>query len=434
MYPLKPPAVYAHESVAGNPQYRARLERVVAALEEPVEPVIYADDDLPRIIAQENLFENCGIMGEMDEVPDPKLVFNTFRFDGRRNERVEWLTGQAQISPELATTLLGYRPWTWANYNLEGDPARHDKVCRPCWRMHFQRGCAHKCSYCGLGCVLISAVNSDEWCDNLGRLIQAHPWQETYLLEDDADVPGLEPELGCLGEIIEWFGTLQDRYLIIHTKSWTSAWISDLRHSGNTIIVWSISGDTQSREIEPVCGTTGERIEAARVAQDAGYQVRYKFKPIVPVCNWREEATAAIDLVFENTSPDLISLCMYMWQDVATMKRRLPVELLDPWALEAAEEAGITPSDTRTAPFPDDVRAEVYLHYLREIRRHAPDLPVSLSTESFTMWKRLEAELGCTATNYVCGCGPNSTPGRACLTQHPFKIAAAGPQGDFNSM
>lgn len=434
MYPLSPPAVYAHESVTANPTYRNRLQRVVDALENSVEPIIYSDEDLPHIINRHNLFENCGNMGEMDVVPDPKLVFNTFRFDGKRDERVAWLAERAEVGESFAASLLGYRPWAWANYNLEGDPVRHDKVCRPCWRLHFQRGCVHKCAYCGLGGVLISAVNSDEWCENLGRLIEAHPWQETYLLEDDADVPGLEPELGCLGEIVEWFGTLEDRYVIIHTKSWNAEWMTDLRHNGNTIIVWSISADTQSREIEPVCGTTGERIEAARIAQEAGYQIRYKFKPIIPVRNWRQEASEAIDLLFQKTDPDVISLCVFMWHNVDQMKAKLPVALLDPWALEAAEEAGLTPSETRAAPFPADVRAEIYRHYFREIRKHNPDVPVSLSTENFTMWKRLEDELGCTATNYVCGCGPNSTPGRTCLTEHPFRIASGGPQGDFNEM
>jgi hypothetical protein len=434
MYAINPPAVYAHETVAANPKYRARLECVVSALQTPVEPVIFSDEDLPRIIKEERLFENCGTMGEMAEVPDPKLVLNTFRFDGRRQERTEWLAGEAGVSLHYATALLGYRPWQWANYNLPGDPAQHDKVCRPCWRLHFQRGCLHKCAYCGLGGVLISAVNSDEWCDNLGRLMDAHPWQETYLLEDDADVPGLEPELGCLGEIIEWFGTRPGRYVIIHTKTWNADWMSDLKHNGNTIIVWSISGDTQSRLIEPVCGTTEERIEAARVAQEAGYQIRYKFKPIIPVRNWREDASAAIEQLFAMTNPDVISLCVYMWQDIETMKRRLPVDLLDPWALQAAEEAAITPGQTRTAPFPDDVRAEIYLHHLREIRRHNPDVPVSLSTENFTMWKRLEGELGCSATNYVCGCGPNATPGRRCLSEHAFRIAEGGPVGEFDGM
>ena len=126
MYRLSPPAVYAHDSVTADPRYKLRLQRVVDALETRVEPVIFADEDLPRIINEERLFENCGNMGEMDEVPDPKLVLNTFRFDGKREERTQWLAEAAQVAPHHAEALLGYRPWAWANYNLEGDPARHD--------------------------------------------------------------------------------------------------------------------------------------------------------------------------------------------------------------------------------------------------------------------------------------------------------------------
>ena len=436
MYPLSPPAVYAHESVVADPRYRGRLERVLNALEEDVEAIIFCDEDLPRMIEEDGLLRNCTAMGEMEAVPDPTLLFNTFRFDGLRSERVEALQAATEttLGGGMAPSLLGYRPWHWAHYNLPDDPHGHDKVCRPCWRLHFQYGCAHKCSYCSFGGLLISAVNVEDYCDNLGRLIETHPWQETWLLEDDADIPGLEPELGCLGEIVEFFGTLNDRYVIIHTKSWNTRWMSDLQHNHNTIIVWSISADTQSREIEPVCGTTEERIEAARIAEEAGYQVRYKFKPIIPVRNWREEATEAIDLLFQKTNPDLISLCVFMWHNVEDMRRKLPVDLLDPWALQAAEETDIKITDTRSAPFPEDIRAEIYEHYYREIRRHDPDVPVSLSTENWEIWKRLGPMLGCTPTDYVCGCGPNSTPGRRCLTDHPFRLAAGGPQDGSEKM
>lgn len=436
MYPLKPPAVYVHETVDGDPRHRRRVQRVVEALAEPSEPIIFSDEDLPRMIEEDGLLGDARAMGEMDEVPDPILLFNTFRFDGRRAERLAALGAatEANLGGGRGVSLLGYRPWSWERYNLPDDPHGHDKVCRPCWRLHFQRGCAHKCAYCGFGGLLVSAVNVEDYCENLARLIEAHPWQETYLLEDDADVPGLEPELGCLGEIVEFFGTLRDRYVIIHTKSGNADWMSDLQHNGNTIIVWSVSAETQSRLIEPVCGTTEERIEAARTAQEAGYQVRYKFKPIIPVRNWREEASAAIDLLFTRTSPDVISLCVFMWHDVEAMKRKLPVDLLDPDFLRGAEEAGLTTEDTRSAPYPEDLRAEIYEHYFREIRRHDPDVPVSLSTENWSIWKRLGPMLGCDATDYVCGCGPNSTPGRRCLTDHPFRLAAGGPQGDFNEM
>ncbi len=432
MYPFDPPAVYAHESVVADPRYAERMSRVVSACDNAVEPVIYTDDDLPAMINDQGLLDRRVSMGTLAEIHDPILLFNTFRFDGRRDERYQWLADQGvKATGHTQAALLGYGPFSWANYNLPGDAARHDKICRPCWRIHFQNGCVHRCHYCGLGGLLATMVNVEDYVEQLGRLIEAHPWQETYLLEDDAEIPVLEPELGCLGPIIEFFGTLEDRYVVIHTKTWNVDWLLDLPHNGNTIIVWSLSAPTQSRVFEPVAGTTEERIEAARKCQEAGYTIRYKFKPIIPVRNWRQEATQTIDLLFEKTNPDVISLCTYMWMTVEEMTRRLDADYLDPEYLKAAEESVEEMADTRAKPFPEWVRAEIYEHHFDEIRKRDAEVPVSLSTENFPMWKRLGPKLGFTPTNYVCGCGPNSVPWRRKLERHAFEIAAAGPQGGF---
>jgi len=277
-------------------------------------------------------------------------------------------------------------------------------------------------------------TNVEDYIEHLARLIEAHPWQETYLFEDDADVLCLEPELGCLGPLIEFFGTYEDRYLIIHTKSANVEWMLDLEHNGKTAIVWSIAGPTQSTVLEPLTGATQERIEAARNCQEAGYVVRYKFKPIVPVRNWREEASETVRLMFEKTNPDVISLCCYMWMTVDEMKRRLDVSLLDPKHVAAAEEAVDEVAQTRAKPFPEWVRAEIYEHHFTEIRKWNPEVPVSLSTENWGMWKRLGPKLGTTATSYVCGCGPNSVPWRKKLECHPFETAKKCPVGKFELM
>ena len=107
--------------------------------------------------------------------------------------------------------MLGLSAFHRANFDLEGDPNRLHKVCRPCWRINLQNGCVHRCAYCGLGGLLVCSVNVDEYCAHLSELIERHPWQKTYLLDDDADPPCLEPELGTLGELIEFFGTLENR-------------------------------------------------------------------------------------------------------------------------------------------------------------------------------------------------------------------------------
>ncbi|MEW6360235.1 MAG: spore photoproduct lyase family protein [Planctomycetota bacterium] len=433
MYAINTPAVYAHESVMSNATYRARVESVVAALQEPREIITYSDDQLPDMIKNRGLAKGRVCMGTLNPVPDPILLFNTFRFDSKEEaQKRKQALVDAGLKPEQCNeSLLGTGAFHWACYNLKEDPCRNDKVCRPCWRIHLEQGCLHKCKYCGLGGLLVSMVNIEDYCKYLGQIIERHPWQKTYLLDDDADPPGLEPEFGCLGKLIEYFGTLKDRYLIIHTKTWNTEWMRDLKHNGNTIIVWSVSGPTQSRQIEPNTGTTEQRIEAARIAQEAGYQIRYKFKPIIPVKSWREDAAKTAEMIFTKTNPDVISLCCFMWMDVDEMKRRLAqvADMLDPAYLKAAEESKAEVEDTRAKPFPDWVRAEIYEHHLSEIRKHSKDIPVSLSTENWKMWSKFSKKLGMTATNYVCGCGPQTTPGAKKLDCHPFKVAVRNDDG-----
>ncbi|NQT89546.1 hypothetical protein HQ560_22445 [bacterium] len=429
MYPFDPPAVYVHESCLTQPIYRERVDGLLHALSRPVEPTVFGDADIPAL-ARNGIAASRAPMGTLEAVADPILLLNTFRFDGNFAPRHDALKRQGIELPwGVAHALLGYGAFHWANYNQEGDPHRHDKVCRPCWRIHLQNGCIHRCLYCGLGGLLASMVNVEEYCAHLGTLMERHPWQQTYLLDDDGDPMCLEPQHGALGPLIEHFGSLDERYLVIHTKTWNTQWLAPLAHKGNTILVWSLSGAAQSERLEPVTGTTVQRIDAARVAQEAGYTIRYKFKPIIPVTTWREDAAEAVRLAFERTTPDMISLCCFMWMDIDEMLRRIPEDTLDPDFVLAAREQTAETELTHAKPFPQAARAEVYRHYLREIRTWAPDIPVSLSTENFPMWKLLGDEFGFSATNYVCGCGPQSVPHSTCLTHHPFHIAVRDDAG-----
>jgi len=431
MYPLSPPALYAHASVVADPRYKARLERVAAGLTHAPELVVCEDADVPALIKDRGLLANRVPMGSLQTIPDPILFFNTFRFDDGAEQRSASLRAQCGAdSYHLAEALTGGGPFHW----FTEDTSRGDRFCRPCWRIHFQNGCAHKCHYCGLGGLLVTMVNVEDYIAQLGRLIAAHPWQETYLLEDDADVLCLEPELGCLAPIIEYFGTLPDRYLIIHTKSANVDWMLNLRHNGKTIVVWSICGPEQARAFEPNTGSTEERVEAARKAQQAGYVVRYKFKPIIPVRGWEADAARAVELILARTRPDVISLCVFMWMDFDDMAARLNLGALDPWAVERARAAAKEMGELRCRPFPDDVRARIYEVHLAEIRKRDAAVPVSLSTESASLWRLLGPRLGATPLNYVCGCGPNATPGRRTLTCNPYTITAGGPVGGFERL
>ena len=174
-----------------------------------------------------------------------------------------------------------------------------------------------------------------------------------------------------------------------HEKRPDVDWLLDLAHNGNMIIVWSLSGPTQSRKFEPVAGTTEERIEAARKAQEAGYTIRYKFKPIIPVREWREDAAYTIAEALSRTRPDVISLCVFMWLSFEEMSKCLDLDALVPEYVAAARAAAEELENERTRPFPPEVREEVYRFHYEQIRRHDRDVPVSISTESAGMWRQL---------------------------------------------
>jgi len=237
------------------------------------------------------------------------------------------------------------------------------------------------------------------------------------------DVVALEPEWDTLPPLMRFFESTGDRYLIVHTKSDRVQSMIDAGAPSNTIMAWSLSGPTQSRRIEPISATTEERIEAARRCQEAGITVRFKFKPIAPVPNWREEASYTVDLALSRTKPDNLSLTCLMWMTVEQLKGCIGEELIDAECLQAAEDAADGMAEEHVGPFPDDVREGIYRHHLSEIRARDADVPVTICTESLDMWERLGDDLGVGPATYVCGCGAGATPGRRTLPTSPWQDA-----------
>jgi spore photoproduct lyase-like protein len=443
MYTIDPPAVWVHESVLADERYATRVRRVLDALARPVEATTFTDADLPGMIRSHGLFDNRKRMGTLEPVRDPILVFNTFRFDGRMQERLAALHDAVgdeafegyPMSAHMDKMLLGHGAFRFNNHDAYlGPGGRRHMVCRAAWRIHAQDGCLHRCHYCALGGLLTVMVNVEDYIAQLDMLIQAHPAQDTYLIDDAADVLCLEPELGFLGPLIEHFGQREDdKYLLIHTKSANVDWMLDLDHRGRTVLVWTLSGATQARELEPRTGTMQQRVRAAAKLQQAGYPVRFKFKPIIPIVGWRRDLREAVRFLFAHVRPDNISLCTLVFLDIDCAKECLTAVPLDPEFVAAAERQAEQHATMDSAqvnwlcrPFPADLRAEVYRVALDEIRRHDADVPVCLTNESDDVWDEMRDVLGVSAGSFVCGCGPNSKPGMKRLTHPADCVAGAG--------
>ena len=427
---FRPPRVYVLKDVWEIPEAARRAERVAEAC-VGAELRSFRYDELPDIVVEEG-WDRFGQMGGMDAVPPPIPVLGLFRFDreavARDAARMrQAYTGKGGFPFELAAGGGAFTFFCSALSELRPNP---EHVCRPQWRLHQGRGCPHQCAYCGLGGCLISHVNTEEYIARLGDLLRRNPWQKTWLYDDVMDVPTLEPQLDSLGPLMRFFEQTGDRYLIIHTKTDRAAAFLEADAPKHTIIAWSLSGPTQSRKLEPKTGTTEGRIEAARLCQAAGMTIRYKFKPIIPVRDWRAEAGYTVDLALSRTRPDNLSLTALMWMKVEALKQCMPVDLLDPDFVRAAEDAAEAMRDTRVAPFPHEKREEIYRHYLSEIRARDAEIPVTVCTDSLEMWRSMKDDLGVTPTTYVCGCGAGATPNLRALATSPWQDARTAAHWD----
>lgn len=290
--------------------------------------------------------------------------------------------------------------------------ARRGTHCQNALELNPIFGCPFRCAYCGFGRSVDITLDIERFVDHLPGIFEEYPNQRLYKYSNMTDLPTFEPQYDGVLPMVRRFAREENRYLMLFTKSDNVDFLLDAEHGGQTIISWSLSSATASREIDRRSATMEERIAAMRRCQKAGYLVRARLSPIVPVRNWREEYQELFKTLFAQTHPDLVTLEMLGWFDFEDLPEIISPDLLDPHAYRAAEEAAEKMRGHHKSPFPHSVRREVYEFCIREAARISPETQVSICHGTPRMWEELGPLMDMTPDDFVCNCGPLSTPPR----------------------
>ena len=81
----------------------------------------------------------------------------------------------------------------------------------------------------------------------------------------------------------------------------------------------------------------------------------------------------------------------------------------------------------RAHRFPHETRAEIYRHFIREVRRWNKDVLLYVSTETREMWDELKDELGQDPRRYICACGSAAVPGKKLALSRAFRYSTYHP-------
>jgi len=344
---------------------------------------------------------------------DPTVVmFNRFRFDDSEEERQRRIEAYPNLNQ---LKFNGYGGFDWRD---SGSPAYRKKtggVCQPAWQIHTICGCHFRCAYCTLARCLNVMLNMEDYVSRLPEWIDTKcPEQTLFQWDNTTDTVCFEPELGATKLLIDFFAARPGQALELYVgKSDNVDFMLDYDHRGHTVCCWSVSAHTQSRHLEHRTAAMEERIEAIRKCQEAGYAVRVRFSPIIPVKNWRQEHEDLIRLLFDRTVPDILTIETLRFLDYEAVCQTLDTSLLDEEFLEAlrAQQGKEVRSGSE---IPDHFRKMVYELIFEQVERYAtPATKIAFCREQRTMWDTFEATFrkhGQDPDHYVCNCGPYSAP------------------------
>jgi spore photoproduct lyase len=183
------------------------------------------------------------------------------------------------------------------------------------------------------------------------------------------------------------------------TKSDNVDDILDLPHNGHTIIAWSLNDARVSRRFEIGAPPFERRLRAAQKAQRAGYPVRIRLDPIVPLDGWRAAYIETVRKIFEKIQPERITLGTLRFEPgfyknrrkIFTTGRDLPDMLEGMVPMFPAAEMPGGKSSTGKYSFPEERRAEIFRTIIDEIRKHS-DCRIALCKESADVWDSVGLE------------------------------------------
>jgi len=101
----------------------------------------------------------------------------------------------------------------------------------------------------------------------------------------------------------------QNRHKILFlTKSDNIKHLLEINPHNQAIISFSLNADEVAKKWERGAPSVDRRIEAGRKLSQAGYEVRIRIDPIVPVPDWKIQYTNLIDQIFTSFTPERITL------------------------------------------------------------------------------------------------------------------------------
>jgi spore photoproduct lyase len=268
-------------------------------------------------------------------------------------------------------------------------------VCPHFYILAHGNGCIFRCAYCYLQLTFRGRVQQTIFT-NTGAMLRE---VEQFLGREEAavlnagelsDALAVDDRTGLTKELVPRFAAQDRHLLLLLTKSTNVDNLLPLEHNGRTVVSFSVNAADVAAKYELGSPSPRERVEAARRAASAGYPIRFRVDPVIPVPGWEDSYRSLLEHILEVAPPERITFgSLRYFPNVKTYARKLG---RDTSVFEYASER--TPADNRRR-VPTPLRLRIYKYLMALV---PPEIPTGLCKETEACHRALGIE------DVVCNC------------------------------
>jgi spore photoproduct lyase len=265
---------------------------------------------------------------------------------------------------------------------------RMDVVCPGFWLLAWANGCPYHCDYCFLQGTFrgetgpVVFINIEDMLRELSKWFKKNNGLKILNAGELSDSLAITDRI--IKILIQIFGEQNRNKLLLLTKSDKINGILDLPHNKQTIISFSINPPEVAERFEADAPSPDRRIAAALKCMKAGYRVRIRIDPIIPVENWMDFYGRLAEKI-KKINPERVTLgCLRLFPAVKAFSLR------DKSIFNYATERT---ADGRFRP-PENLRIKIYRFLLSKLK----GLEVGVCKETWTVFKALNLPLKCNCT------------------------------------
>jgi spore photoproduct lyase len=167
--------------------------------------------------------------------------------------------------------------------------------CCPYYKLvPISNGCPYYCTYCYLAFVyrkyspfIKININYNTMFKQIRKTISLAREKNSFNMGEMLDSLALDHITNLTNKLVPFFSGFPNAYLMLLTKSSNIDNLLSIEPNEHTVVSWSLNAQKPVELYEKGTGSLSERIKAAKICQDNGWQVRFRIDPGILYHNWQ---------------------------------------------------------------------------------------------------------------------------------------------------